>query len=338
MKYQLSACALLFVTLTAAAQVASHAPSVGALPKAQVTTLQVSNKPVAKVNGTVLTDRDLLQEMYTIFPYAQQHGGFPKGQEAEIRRGAMDMIIFDELVYQEAVRHNVTIAPERINRNVREFRKQFHTEAEFQGYLKADAHGNIQVLRNKVKRALMIDAVVKTEIYLKSAMSPAELRAYYDKNHAKYAHGETYSIQTISIIAPRNANPEQLREARKRADEALLLARATKSYEDFGVLAERVSEDDFHVKMGDHKAVEASQLPPEVVAALKNLSAGQVTNLLQLGPNYTIVRLNAHSPAGVAPFEEVKATLRDEQQKIRYNQLRSALATKLKKTSKVEIL
>ena len=39
-------------------------------------------KPVARVNGTVLTDRDLLREMYAIFPYAKQHNGFPKAQEA----------------------------------------------------------------------------------------------------------------------------------------------------------------------------------------------------------------------------------------------------------------
>ena len=30
-----------------------------------------SGKPVARVNGSVLTDRDLLREMYIIFPYAR---------------------------------------------------------------------------------------------------------------------------------------------------------------------------------------------------------------------------------------------------------------------------
>ena len=51
--------------------------------------MQITGKPVAKVNGAVLTDRDLLREMYTIFPYAQQHNGFPKELEPEIRRGAL---------------------------------------------------------------------------------------------------------------------------------------------------------------------------------------------------------------------------------------------------------
>ena len=73
----------------------------------------MSDKPVARVNGAVLTDRDLLREMYTIFPYAQQHNGFPKAQEAAIRQGALEMIIFEELVYQEAERRKLTISPKR---------------------------------------------------------------------------------------------------------------------------------------------------------------------------------------------------------------------------------
>src|SRR5579871_6196858 len=63
-------------------------------------------KPVARVNGTVLVERDLEREMFAIFPYARQHSGFPKQLEPEIRRGALQMIIFEELVYQEAKRQN----------------------------------------------------------------------------------------------------------------------------------------------------------------------------------------------------------------------------------------
>ena len=55
------------------------------------------------MNGVVLTDRDLLQEEYTIFPYAKQHNGnIPPEMAPGIRNGALQMIIFEELVYQEA--------------------------------------------------------------------------------------------------------------------------------------------------------------------------------------------------------------------------------------------
>src|SRR5579859_4642717 len=63
-----------------------------------------SAKVVARVNGSALTDADLLREEYAIFPYARQHSGIPKDLAPQIRDGAMKMIIFEELVYQEALR------------------------------------------------------------------------------------------------------------------------------------------------------------------------------------------------------------------------------------------
>ena len=67
-----------------------------------------------RINGTELTDRDLLREMLTIFPYARQHNGFPKAEEPKIRMGALKMIEFEELVYQEAERSGMTVPPAKL--------------------------------------------------------------------------------------------------------------------------------------------------------------------------------------------------------------------------------
>ncbi len=73
--------------------------------------MRVTGKPVARVNGAVLTDRDLQREMFAIFPYARQHNGnVPQEMEPQIRKGAMQMIIFEELVYQEAQRRKITVS------------------------------------------------------------------------------------------------------------------------------------------------------------------------------------------------------------------------------------
>ncbi len=73
------------------------------------TYLRPAGKPVARVNGVVLTDVDLVREEYAIFPYAAQHGGkIPADMEPGIRKGAMQMIIFEELVYQDAQKRGIT--------------------------------------------------------------------------------------------------------------------------------------------------------------------------------------------------------------------------------------
>jgi guanyl-specific ribonuclease Sa len=75
------------VTATAQQLAVSHTPTaVASQPDAG---MQVTGKPVARVNGTVLTDRDLQREMFTLFPYAAQHNGqVPPEMEPQLRKGA----------------------------------------------------------------------------------------------------------------------------------------------------------------------------------------------------------------------------------------------------------
>ena len=83
MKSRIITAVLLTGSMIASAQVASHAPTQVAktnVPSAMQSQpiTQPTGKTVAKVNGVVLTDKDLLREMYSIFPYARQHNGFPR--------------------------------------------------------------------------------------------------------------------------------------------------------------------------------------------------------------------------------------------------------------------
>jgi parvulin-like peptidyl-prolyl isomerase len=330
---------LLGAAVAVNAQVSSHAPT-GAAKQAPPTAspFQVSDKPVARVNGTVLTDRDLLREMLQIFPYAGQHNGFPKEQEASIRQGALQMIIFEELVYQEAKRRKLTVPAQELNNSEADFKKQFHTAQEYQQYLKTEMGGSEQMVRDKIKRSLLIEELLNSEVQDKSVVTLAEVRAYYEKNPAMFKITESYTFQSISIMPPQNPTADQKNEGLKRATEDLAQAKATKSYEEFGLLAEKVSEDDFRVNMGDHKAVDKDKLPPQVVKAFQSMKPGQVSDVIQIEQAYTIVRLNAHTPAGKRSFEEVKGSLKTEMQKAKYEKLRSDLDKKLRAQAKVEVL
>lgn len=340
MKYQLPISALLAMTLSpASAQVASHAPTaITNTVSAQTSPLQVSDKPVARVNGAVLTDRDLLREMYTIFPYAQQHNGFPKAQEAVIRQGALEMIIFEELVYQEAERRKLAIPAEKLDRAESEFRKQFNSPDQYQQYVQTEMRGSEKQLRQQMRRSLLIEQLLKTDVELRSAVTPAEIQAYYTKNVAKYSQPESFSIQSISILPPLRATPDQEKEAKKKAEEALRQAKATKSYQEFGLLAEKLSEDDFRVNMGDHKVVGADKLPPQVVKTLQAMQSGQLAGLIQIETAFTIIRLNAHTPPRKKPLSEVRNDLKTELQKSKYEKLRSNLAKRLRAQAKIEMV
>jgi parvulin-like peptidyl-prolyl isomerase len=342
MRYKLPCCTLLFLTfVTSSAQVASHKPTVftqePAKGQAALTPLSSGN-PVARVNGSVLTDADLVREEYAIFPYARQHNGLPKDLEPQIRDGALKMIIFEELIYQETLRLKMTVGPAKLQHAESDFRKQFETSDEFNALLQSEFHGSKQSLRDKIRRSLLIESFLKTEIEDKGKVSLIEVKGFYEKNPDRFRYPESFTFQTISVLPPAKATADQLKEGRRRVDHALRQARATKTAEAFGLLAEKVSDDDYRVMMGQHKPVASNQLAPQVLKALLEMKPGDVSDAIQMEQAFTIVRLQKHTLAGETKFEEVKAQLEKELQQRKTNQLRAELDKKLRQKAKIEEL
>jgi parvulin-like peptidyl-prolyl isomerase len=230
----------------------------------------------------------------------------------------------------------MSIAPEQLSTAEAAFRKQMGSSA-YEQFLSTECGGSKQVLREKIQRSLLIEKMLKTEVERKSVVTAMEVKAYYDKNPKQFEKAESLRLQTISIVPPQNGGALD-NEARKRAEEAYKLAIATKSYRDFGLLAEKISDDDWKVNMGDRNLVEASALPPPVVKAAAAMKPGEVSNLIQLGNAYTIFRLVGHEPAGKKPFAAVKAKLQPDLQKQKRAELRAALNQRLRKNAKVEVL
>ena len=333
------------------AQVASHAPTmpVATAANASVPTkastngtpassFQVSGKTVARVNGSALTDRDLLREMMAIFPYARTHNGFPKDMEPNIRNGALKMIEFEELVYQDAERRKVTVPQARIDKAVAGFRNQFQDDPAFEQYLKAEMGGSMEQFRKSVRRSLLIESLLRSELDVPSRVTLAEARQFYVKNSKNFERPEMIQFQTISIMPSDRASADVKEQARKQVNEIWQKAKGTHNYEEFGLLAEKYSQDDFRVDMGNHKTIARTALPPEVLKILDPMKVGAVSGICQFGPFYAIFRLEARKPAGKKPFEQVRAELQSDMHKERYNRLRADLDKKLRTKANVEEL
>ena len=232
----------------------------------------------------------------------------------------------------------LTVSPEKLKAAEADFRKQFSSAEEYQQFVQTEMGGSKDMVRQKIQRSLLIEQVLKLEVQDKSAVSAAEAKAYYDNNPRSIRWPNHSTFSRSPCCRRTTPRPEQMKEAKKHAQDALSQAKATNSYQDFGLLAEKISEDDYRVNMGDHKAVERDKLPPQVIAALVAMKPGQVSGLIQIDQAFTIIRLNAHSPAHKLSYEEVKTQLRSDLQKSKYEKLRANLDKQLRAKSKVEIL
>ena len=150
----------------ALAQVSSHAPTVFTNTPAQSAAKPAqstgTNKPVARVNSAVLTDADLVREEYAIFPYARQHNGIPKEFEKQIRDGALKMIVFEELVYQEALREKLTVSAVKLQHAEAEFPQTVRDAGRIQRVSAERFQRSHQLLQEKIQRSLLIEAYLKT--------------------------------------------------------------------------------------------------------------------------------------------------------------------------------
>ena len=126
---------------------------------------------------------------------------YPKDLAPQVREGALKMIIFEELVYQEALRRKMTVSPARLQHAETDFRKQFATPDEFNAFLQSDFHGSKQLLEDKIRRSLLIEELLKTEVEDKSVVSAADARAFYDKNLARF-HIRRLSPFRLSLSSP----------------------------------------------------------------------------------------------------------------------------------------
>jgi len=318
----------------------SHAPTMkkpGASTSALVQAV-ASSKPAVRVNGAVLTETDIVREMFSIFPYASQHNGFPKDMEPEIRKGATNMVIFEELLYQEAKRRQIDVPAERITKAYNAFRGGFPDKKTYDLYLTTECKSSMVVLREKIGRSMLNDKMLKTEVDEKAAVTEAAAKAYYDANPKQFEHAETFQFQTISIIPPADSTAQVKAEAKAKITDALRLARETKDYKSFGVIAEQISEDDWHTKMGDRGKMNLPLLPPVIGEALRKMKVGQVSDVIGVGDAWVILRLEAHNLAGKESFAEAKGKLMTDLKNQKRVEIRAELNKKLRKDAKIEML
>jgi parvulin-like peptidyl-prolyl isomerase len=331
---------VLAVTTVAQGQVASHTPTklpvntntptVASLPAA---------KPIVRVNGAVLTDRDLTREMMNVFPYAKQHGGkFPKESEAKIRQTAMKNIEFEELAYQDGMKRGLAVSPEKLRKAISDFRAQFETEAEYQEFLKLEQKGSEQELKNRIRRSLLIDQYLVVEIDRKARYSDAQLREFYVKNPERFRKPDSVWLQTITIAYGQTPTPAEKQDARKKAEAALKDAKATKDYEGFGMLAEKVSMDDWRVMMGDHKWLHRGRMPEAVEKVAFTMKAGEISEIIDTDDSFCITRVNGREDSHLVPFEQVKGQLKKDLESQKAQELRVALDKKLRAGAKIEEL
>jgi len=164
-----------------------------------------------------------------------------------------------------------------------------------------------------------------------------KLRAIYDDNKKRFVRPESVWLQTISVNVPENPSPEQLKMIENRINEALPKAKAAKNMNDFGLLAETYSEDDYRVVMGDRKWLHLVALPAPLAEAAGALQSGETSDVVKVPGAWVILRVNGKRPEKQMAFSEVAPELRQQLESSAQQNRWTALRAQLHKDANIEI-
>jgi peptidyl-prolyl cis-trans isomerase C len=289
---------------------------------------------VARVNGVELTQAQYREQEEAIFPYFKMHGGeIPPSARPEIHRRAMHKLILDELLYQECQRRKMAVPEAEFQKGMRDLRKGFNSPKEYKDAV-TQKYGSVAAFERRIRRALLVRRLWDAEVKSKSVVTDAYLRNYYQTNQKRFVRPEAVSLQSISFLFKKDATTEQKQQARKKAEECLPKARAAKNYEEFGVLAEKVSEDEWRVMMGDHKWTHRGEVDPqfELIFSMKN---GETSGVLESREGFHILRVNDHQQQRQMTFVEMHDRLRKELEMKRREERAEQFENALHKNAKI---
>jgi len=181
----------------------------------------------------------------------------------------------------------------------------------------------LEQYRAELREQMTLSRVFNKYVRTGLTVEDPEIRAYYERNKAKYSLPEEIRVRQIFFKLPDNASASQVAAIKAKATE--VLGRARKG-EDFIELVKTVSENDDSGD-GDLGFMQRDHVLPEIAQAARSLKPGEVAGPLQFAGGYHIIRLEeVRTP--VRLFEKVKEEISNTlfQQKME-NTYRSWLQT-----------
>lgn len=277
---------------------------------------------VARVNGTVLTQKDLDRELDRLIPQITFHRSVPEEKRKMYYDKTLEELINQELQYQDAVAKGMRPDKGKVDAQMERIRGRFKSQEDFKAALEREGITE-QDLRRQVEKDMLVQAIYTKTVTEPSQVSETELKEYYDKNKSKFKQPESVRLSLISA-----------KEEKKARD---ILAKI-KAGEDFGGLAYKMSEDAYRVKSGDIGYVHKGRMLPEIEDAAFKLKVGEVSDLIKAGDYWYIIRVEDRKPEQQLSFDEIKGKLKKDLEAERLRERKDKWITDLRTKAKIEVL
>ncbi len=269
----------------------------------------VVERVVAVVNDEIILDSEL--EQYAV-PLVK--GGVdPESAEGkrlliEAKHKALDAMIDDRLVMQQANELKLTVSAEEVDRAIEEVKRQNKLDdATFVDALKQQGF-SLESYRKNLKRQILNLKVVNTAVRSRVTVGDDEVKTYYQQNARQLGGEKTAHLRQILVAVPSDANPDEVERKRRVADKVVELARAGTSFQE---LAKKYSDDETTKdEGGDSGWVGHGVLVEALEDVIGGMDAGDVRGPIRTARGWMVLQLVERKAGDIRPLDEVREQLR----------------------------
>ncbi|HYS77318.1 MAG TPA: peptidylprolyl isomerase [Candidatus Dormibacteraeota bacterium] len=288
---------------------------------------------VAKVNNRIVSKSEFEERStYILKQIYQQYSGDELDRQLRDAQESMLSNMITELLLLDRAESLLDLSKVRKNL-VDDFRKQQNiaSDDDLEKVLK-DQGMKRKDLEEQLVRLAVPQEIINYEVRRKISVSEAEIKEYYEAHQKEWETAPTVSFNEIAMFYEDANRPEVL----SRAQGVVREARGGGT--DFGELVQKYSEAPSKESGGFLGPLAAADLHPAIAQAAFKLKAGDVSDPIDTGRSYHVIRLVGKTDRVVKTQEDVRETVvkavRDAKFRPRYDHY----IKRLWKENQIEVL
>ncbi|HEU4401229.1 MAG TPA: peptidyl-prolyl cis-trans isomerase [Candidatus Polarisedimenticolia bacterium] len=287
---------------------------------------------VAKVNNRIITKSEFEERgAFIMRQVYQQYSGQELDRQVQESQDTLLANMITELLLLEKAQTLLDL--DKVRKNlIDDFRKQqqINSDEDLDKVLKEQKMTR-KDLEEQLVRLAIPQEIINYEVKRKISVSEREVSDYYQKHQKDWESPPSVSFREIVLFYEDVTRPEVLARAQG-------IVRESKGGADYADLVQRYSEAGTKDGGGLLGPVTAADLHPGIAAAAFDLAPGDVSEPVDTGRSFHIIRLEAKTPRLVKPQEEVHdviyEAIRQEKLTPRYD----AYLRKIWRESQVEVM
>jgi len=291
------------------------------------------NKPVARVNDTLITRAELDRAKKVVLANKPALV-IPPLLQKEFELQTLNQLISSELLLQASRKLEIKDLDRQAQDQVAQIKRRFPDPKDFAREL--DKIGvDEQGLVESTRRDLAIAYLVNTSVAVNIEVSEAEIKKFYDENQDKFRQPEQVRASHILIGVDNKAGIEERKAARTKADR---LRQELANGADFATLARDNSTCPSSKQGGELGYFGKGNMEPQFEKAAFALKPGGLSEVVETRYGYHIIKLAERKSAGEIPLSAARDKVKSYLKAQKINAASEAFVGEARKNAKIEVL